>query len=151
MDDLIITRKAFKLCKKKHEKKKLKHVICVSNFVLAKLNKFYSKSYNDEKSLTRSQIDEIVAASYLHDILEDTNITKEDLKNKNFSSIIIDIVELLSHKKSDNYFQYIKKIKNSKNEFAILIKLEDLNCKIVNCKNKNKIVKYTFAEYFLKN
>jgi hypothetical protein len=78
MDDLIITQKAFKLCKKKHEQKKLKHVICVSNFVLAKLNKFYSKPYNGEKTLTRSQIDEIVAASYLHDILENTNITKKE-------------------------------------------------------------------------
>ena len=60
----------------------------------------------------------------LHDVVEDTDVTFEDLE-KEFSQIIIDALKLLTHNKSVEYMEYIKNIKN--NPIARKVKLADLN------------------------
>ena len=60
----------------------------------------------------------------LHDVVEDTNITFEDL-GKDFSKTIIDALKLLTHDKSVDYMEYVKSIKN--NPIAKKVKLADLN------------------------
>ena len=66
--------------------------------------------------------DEIITA-LLHDTLEDSNLTKEDLLNAGFSTDIIEAVDTLT-KKQEDYFDYINKIKE--NDLARKIKLLDL-------------------------
>ncbi|WP_294464271.1 GTP pyrophosphokinase [uncultured Anaerofustis sp.] len=66
--------------------------------------------------------DEIITA-LLHDTLEDSNLTKEDLLNAGFSTYIIEAIDTLTKKQYD-YFDYIYKIK--KNDLARKIKLLDL-------------------------
>ena len=59
----------------------------------------------------------------LHDVVEDTDVTFEDLE-KEFSQTVIDALKLLTHDKSVDYMEYEKKIKN--NPIARNVKLADL-------------------------
>jgi len=59
----------------------------------------------------------------LHDVIEDTDITFDDLR-KNFSDKIINVIDCLSRRENEQYFDYIKRL--SKNEIAIEIKIADM-------------------------
>lgn len=63
----------------------------------------------------------------LHDVVEDTDITFEQLREV-FSEKIIDVLKLLTHDKSVDYMDYIREIK--KNEIAKKVKIADImhNC-----------------------
>lgn len=67
--------------------------------------------------------DECIVA-LLHDTVEDTNITFEQLE-KEFSSTVVDAIKLLTHDKSVDYMEYVKNIKN--NPIARKVKLADLH------------------------
>lgn len=60
----------------------------------------------------------------LHDIVEDTDVTIEDLKEKGFSKEVIDAIKIMTHDISEDYDSYIKRI--ATNEIATKVKLEDL-------------------------
>ena len=60
----------------------------------------------------------------LHDVVEDTDITFEQLE-KDFSKEIIDALKLLTHDKEVPYEEYVLKIKD--NPIAKKVKLADLN------------------------
>lgn len=68
-----------------------------------------------------SEIECIVAL--LHDVVEDTDITFDDLE-KEFPDSVIDILKLLTHDKQTDYMEYIKNIKN--NEIAKKVKIADI-------------------------
>ncbi len=59
----------------------------------------------------------------LHDVVEDTNVTFEDLE-KDFPKSIIDAIKLLTHDKSVDYMEYVKNLKS--NPIAKKVKLADL-------------------------
>ena len=59
----------------------------------------------------------------LHDVVEDTDTTFEDLE-KEFPKEVIECLKLLTRTNED-YFEYVKKIKN--NPIAKKVKLIDLN------------------------
>ena len=67
--------------------------------------------------------EEEIIVALLHDVVEDTNITIEDLSKDGFNSNIIEALKLLT-KKIDNYEEYISKI--STNPLAKKVKLADL-------------------------
>ncbi len=60
----------------------------------------------------------------LHDVVEDGNLTLDDLKNMGFSSEIVDALALLTHDDSVDYLEYVKMIKA--NPIATAVKLADL-------------------------
>jgi len=60
----------------------------------------------------------------LHDIVEDTDMTLDDLLKEGFSLEIIEALSYLNHKDNQDYFEYIKNL--SKNEIAVKVKIEDL-------------------------
>lgn len=60
----------------------------------------------------------------LHDILEDTDITRNDLLNYGFSEDIVIAVEVLTKSKNQKYMEYIENIKS--NNIARKVKLIDL-------------------------
>ena len=62
-------------------------------------------------------------AALLHDVVEDTNVTFEELE-KEFPIEVIDVLKLLTHDKETDYMDYVKKIKT--NEIATKVKLADL-------------------------
>ena len=63
------------------------------------------------------------AVAYLHDVLEDTNVTMDELRNM-FSNEIVDGVITLTHRKDESYFEYISRVSTSK--LAKKIKVADL-------------------------
>lgn len=62
--------------------------------------------------------------AYLHDVLEDTSVTVIDLINQGISLEIIEALIALTHKPSENYFDYIERVKV--NPLAKAVKIKDL-------------------------
>ena len=65
-----------------------------------------------------------VCAALLHDVVEDTDITFEDLEKEGFNNKVIDDLKLLTHDDDTPYMEYVKKIKL--NDIARKVKLADL-------------------------
>ncbi|WP_276849163.1 GTP pyrophosphokinase [Faecalibaculum rodentium] len=68
--------------------------------------------------------DVLKAAGFLHDALEDTDMTTDRLLELGVKSSVIDLVELLTRKPDEKYQDYIRRI--SLNRDAARIKLSDL-------------------------
>lgn len=64
------------------------------------------------------------AIALLHDVLEDTETTYEELKEE-FGSHIADTVLVLTHKKDEPYMDYIARVKT--NDDAIAVKIADIS------------------------
>ena len=60
----------------------------------------------------------------LHDLVEDTDYTFDDLKEMGFSNSVIDALKLMTHDKSVPYMTYVEKIKT--NSIATAVKIADL-------------------------
>ena len=71
-----------------------------------------------------NETDKIVAI--LHDVIEDTKVTKEDLSLLGYSSEIINAVEILTRHNKEDYAQYIDRLISSNNLTVLNVKLSDL-------------------------
>lgn len=60
----------------------------------------------------------------LHDIIEDTNISLNELREEGFSEDVLVILDLLTKKENEEYSTFIDRI--SKNETACRVKIADL-------------------------
>ena len=67
---------------------------------------------------------------FLHDVVEDTSVSIEDLE-KIFDKGITDALRLLTHDKSEPYWTYVDRIKNSGNKLALAVKTNDLKHNII--------------------
>lgn len=107
----VMTKKALKICFNAHHNQVDKTGIpyVFHPFHLA-------EQMNDENS---------VCVALLHDVVEDTDISFNDLINEGFNEDIIGALRLLTHNDDTPYMEYIKKIK--KNPLARKVKLADLN------------------------
>ena len=74
--------------------------------------------------LAEQMDDEIsCTVALLHDVVEDTSITFADLEQM-FPKQVVEIVMLLTHDETVDYFEYIRKIKT--NAIATKVKLADI-------------------------
>lgn len=71
-----------------------------------------------------------ICAGYLHDVVEDTPITYEELIKMGVWCEVVDVVEILTRDKGTSYNDYIRKILKSENEAAILVKWADLTVNV---------------------
>ena len=62
--------------------------------------------------------------AYLHDVVEDTPVTIDDLAGMGFPPRITDAVEAMTRRDDEPYFEYIKRLGG--NELARTVKLADL-------------------------
>ena len=69
--------------------------------------------------------DEIVAG-LLHDVVEDTGYSFDDLLNAGISAEVVDALRLLTHEKGTDYLDYVRRIADSHNPIAINVKCNDL-------------------------
>lgn len=81
-------------------------------------------------------------AGLLHDILEDTKCTKEILLKNSIPEYIIDIIEVVSRKSNETYSEFIDRVCESNNKFAMEVKLADLR----NNSNLTRIKKPTIKD-----
>jgi (p)ppGpp synthase/HD superfamily hydrolase len=70
----------------------------------------------------KSDSEKIVAV--LHDVVEDTPTTFQELRDEGFSDEVLDALQLVTHDSEDTYEQYIAKIQT--NPIARAVKLADL-------------------------
>ena len=70
------------------------------------------------------ETEETAAIALLHDVCEDTDITPEQLLEMGFPENVVEGVRAMTHKKDEDYFDYIRRIKS--NPAAVAVKLADL-------------------------
>ena len=66
-------------------------------------------------------------AGFLHDVVEDSDITIADLRAEGVEEDVLTAVDLLTHRPGVTYEDYVKNIVNSGNQTAIQVKLNDLH------------------------
>jgi len=77
--------------------------------------------------LAEQMTDEIsVCVALLHDVVEDTTITFEDMEAQGISSNVIAALKILTHGDDVPYLDYVRSIWDSGNQTAIAVKLADL-------------------------
>jgi (p)ppGpp synthase/HD superfamily hydrolase len=67
----------------------------------------------------------VLEAAILHDVVEDTNFTKEELLESGISFDTVALVDLMTRPEGMTYADYIQRIKESES-YAIDIKLADI-------------------------
>ena len=60
----------------------------------------------------------------LHDVIEDTDLTLENLREYGFTEAQIEGVRVMTREEDADYFEYIRSVKT--NPLALAVKLEDL-------------------------
>ena len=65
-------------------------------------------------------------AGFLHDVVEDTDLTLEALRSQGVEEDVLTAVDLLTHRDGVSYEDYVRNIVASGNEIAIHVKLNDL-------------------------
>ncbi len=104
------TKKALKLCFEAHKEQRDKSDIpyVFHPFHLAE----------------QMNTEETIVVALLHDVIEDTEYTVEDLIRMGFEKTTIDAIVLMTHDDGVNYMDYVGKIKA--NPIAKRVKLADL-------------------------
>lgn len=65
-----------------------------------------------------------IIVALLHDVIEDTNITIEDLRGEGFSEEILTSILNLTKKENEDYFDFVKRAKQ--NELSRKVKIADI-------------------------
>ena len=98
-------------------------------------------------------VDAMIVA-VLHDAIEDSELTLDDLAREGFSPAVIDAVDALTHRPAESYDDYLRRVRA--NELARRVKLVDLEHNMdlrriesVSKKDLERIHKYHKARRFL--
>lgn len=95
------------------------------------------------------RVDEKIVG-FLHDVVEDTTITLEDLRSLGFPAYIVEAVDAITKRKKESYDQYLYRV--FQNDLARAVKLADIaeNMDLsripnVTDKDKERVKKYAYA------
>ena len=76
--------------------------------------------------IAEQMTDEITTCvALLHDIIEDTNTTMDNLRKAGFPDEVLEALELLTHKDNEPYYDYVNRLKD--NPVSKAVKLADLS------------------------
>lgn len=70
--------------------------------------------------------DEERMTGFLHDVIEDTDFTADDLIKAGIPTGVVNALKLLTHNKEEDYFDYVQRIIDSGNPIALQVKYNDL-------------------------
>ncbi len=111
-------------------------------------------AFHPIRVMMRCKSDEAKIAALLHDVVEDTTVSFDELSKEGFSEEILSALRLLTHDPSVAYEDYIRQL--SKNTIAREVKLADLEdnsdirrLKEVDEKAVGRLRKYLFAYRYL--
>ena len=134
--------------KRKDGKEYFTHVAAVADIVTMDWFRLIPREAQD---VWNQYKDHVIAAAYLHDTIEDCGVTRQQLINEGFSVMTAEIVESLSRKTDETYFDFIMRIRGS-GAFAVgiaAVKLADLEHNMSDLKEGSLKDKYRFAQYIL--
>ena len=77
-----------------------------------------------ERVMKKCETTEEKIVAILHDVMEDTDYTAEDLRREGFSEEILGALLYLTHRDGENYMEYIERI--CENPLAVKVKYADL-------------------------
>jgi len=87
--------------------------------------------------------------AWLHDVLEDSDLTSNDLFNRGIDTELVRMIVILTRDKSESYLNYILRIKQFHQ--AKIIKIADLQDNLEKLPNGSLRDKYLMALYILEN
>ena len=87
--------------------------------------------------------DQVIAAALLHDVLEDTKLTEQDLRELNIDDAVIEAVKLLTKGDDQPYEEYLQTILT--NEIALKVKLADIKNNLSDSPTAKQVAKYSKA------
>ena len=105
-----------------------------------------------------SEFDKFIAecVALLHDVIEDSNITADDLIKEGFEHAIVNRVVRMTHKEDESYMDYIKRI--GEDNICRLVKMCDLKDNMditrlekITDKDFDRLKKYHKAYKYLKS
>ncbi|MEZ6133340.1 MAG: hypothetical protein R3C53_00380 [Pirellulaceae bacterium] len=60
----------------------------------------------------------------MHDLVEDTDVTLDDLRQRGFCKAVVEAIDLVTHRAEDSYADYVVRLAD--NELARQVKMSDL-------------------------
>lgn len=87
------------------------------------------------------------AIAYLHDSLEDTTLTVEEMRKWGISEGVISVVQILTHREEESYQDYLGRVKA--NSHACAVKIADMLCNLSDDPTPKQIRKYARGLIFL--
>jgi (p)ppGpp synthase/HD superfamily hydrolase len=89
-------------------------------------------------------------ASVLHDVIEDTDLTIDDLVEAGYTTEVVAVIDCLTHRDDETYDDYIDRV--ARNDVARRVKIADVNENLANNRrlpnspaNTERIGRYTRA------
>lgn len=154
--------KALKIAYKAHKGQKCKggadyitHPLAVRELAIKNYEKimYLNESFkNDVLYFGKDYKEEVEIVSILHDAVEDSDLTLDDLRKEGFSEIIIQAVDSVTEREGETYFEKVLRAKA--NSIGRLVKYADIthnSSTLKRKKNKHKYDKYLLAKYILEN
>lgn len=80
-----------------------------------------------ERVANRGKTDDEITAGWLHDLIEDTDITLEALEAAGFPPHIVATIDDVSRRPNETYREFIERIARSGRSLSIRLKLNDLH------------------------
>lgn len=81
-------------------------------------------AFHPIRVMMRCKSDDARIVALLHDVVEDTEVTFDDLKAEGFSERVLAALKLVTHLPEESYEDYVRKIKAD--PLAVEVKLADL-------------------------
>lgn len=100
-----------------------------------------------ESVVSRLKSDEEKTVAWLHDVVEDTDVTLEDLIEMGFDNNIVKAVELVTKTEGYDYIEYMRNIKV--NPLAKAVKIADMRSNLADTPTKKQINRYSDAILYL--
>lgn len=94
----------------------------------------------------------VVAAGFLHDVLEDTELTEKDLLDAGILPEVVDVVKLVTRVTNVNYYLHIRHLSEDfslAGRRAVQLKVADLEDNMSNLQEGSLLDKYRFAHHML--
>ena len=104
-----------------------------------------------EVALIGKSLDEMLVG-ILHDVVEDSQYTFDDLLERGIPVHVVDTLRLLTHSKDESYEEYVLRIAQPGNKTAIAVKWNDLTHNLKRGKRGNhtkQILKHTHGKELL--
>ena len=75
----------------------------------------------------RGGSDDEIMAALLHDVVEDTDYTIDNLRKLSWTARTLRLVWIMTRRDTETHFEYIHRIADSQDQEAILLKLSDIS------------------------